>query len=224
MGKVRYSALWFIACGATIFFAWIYLLATDLILVPCKLDPRTDAWMMPFPIVQSDGTVQVIPTYSRWCNSLRAVVRDDGSVKIEGQKGTDEDYSGSVTVVLEPELATNFNKFSSITLTSHDFHSRDWRVQGNLRIYSTEGGKKNVELYLDSLSLIHKSFFGEYELVDNKLILSNWRCKRYLLYTSVALFSIALFSVFIGFALLVIDTILSLIKKKRGLAHDANAH
>jgi len=214
MGKARPDFL-LIACGIALFSLVAFLHGAGLPLVPCKLDPRTEAWQIPFPIVQSDGTVQVVnPQWSKSYGNLRAVVRDDGNVEIVPD--ADKKGSGNMTVVLDPELAVNFNKYNFINLTSYGFIWQDWRSQGNLEIYNINGGKKKIRLHLASIDFSHKRYFGEYEFVDNKIVLSTFSCKRFLYWVFMDVACIACFLVFLGFVLMLSDIVSSRRAKKGG--------
>jgi hypothetical protein len=169
---------------------------------------------MHFPIIQSDGTIAIVkPSYAHAsCDNLRAVVQDDGSIEIVKDMGAKT--SGDAGIVLDTELAANFDKFNSINLTSCYFRWWDWQTQGSVKIYNTGGGKKRIELYLRSIDDFHKRMFVEYEFFDNRIIISTYSCKRLLILMSVGTFGIAVLSIFIGLLLIPYDMILTRSTKK----------
>lgn len=176
--------------------------------MPYDLDPHTRAWQIPYPIVQSDGTIQIMkPSFVHDSyDNLKATMRDDGI--IETVIDLDMKESSSASIALDRELTANFNKFNFINLTSCYFHWWDWWSQGSIKIYNVGEDKKKIELYLGSIDEFYKKIFVEYEFIDNRIIILTYNCKRFLLLRFAEIIGISCLLTLIGFLLILYDTIL----------------
>ena len=146
---------------------------------PVQIEGSTHHFLISYPVAQNDGTIMFKPgSYTE--NST--------------------DYG---TMLLTPTQVANFNNIIEANETS--FHSvaiNGW-IAGRVKI-DIRDGKKIIEVYRRSLGRYHRDYVGEYELIDNKMILRNADCK-YIIIDRILIIILTLFiSFFLGIVYILI--------------------
>lgn len=92
--------------------------------------------------------------------------------------------------------------------STYDFN-KPWG-QGGLKISSIDDGNKKIEIYLVSLTRIHKKYLGEYVLSGNKIKLLNTHCKQLSDFRSLSVFMLIFIPIIAGIILTINSIIMNI--------------